>query len=153
MVRAAMPGPRPAGLKDGRLLLDEALESHRRGRYLAAAIVLGTCVESMWFEAARLLEPNAPNVATALAVVQPTISKVQDEVVSVLQQGGRSARYLGSNLDAWARSTRTVRNFGAHGNVVSARTGAFTETASAMRIVDCYRHLDELEQALQEMGV
>ena len=141
---------------DGIQLLQESLDAYRMGRFLSSAIVLGVFVETCWFEAAGLAAAQSSGVRTELAKPMPKVSTVQDELVAFFRADSnrtKRSRFLAGNLDTWATSTRQVRNFAAHGQVVTATSGSFSSAAGAMRIMDTYRNLEELNQALAEFNL
>ncbi len=76
---------------------------------------------------------------------------MQKKVLEYFESMG--LKFESAILRSWADSTRQVRNFGAHGSILAATSGSFTETASAVWIVNCYQHLAGLEQALVASGV
>ena len=141
---------------DGVQLLQESIDAYRTGRFLSSAIVLGVFVETCWFEAARLAVPKSTNVSNELQKPFPSIAAIQNELIAFFKSDPKRTRnstFLAGNLDTWATSTRQVRNFAAHGQILSATSGRFSSAAGAMRILDTYRSVEELDQALREFNL
>ncbi|MDO8363923.1 MAG: hypothetical protein Q7V88_13575 [Actinomycetota bacterium] len=136
---------------DGELLIAETIEAHRMGRYLSATITLFVFAETAWWEAARRVASTSPATAALVANPLTAISKVQEHVLKFLDDNKQKHR--SANLRSWADSTRQIRNFGAHGSILAATSGSFTEAASAAWIISCYQHLAEIELGLAAAGV
>lgn len=146
-----LPPRSPLVTPDGQLLISEAIEAHRLGRHLSASMILFIFVETAWWQAARRIAPASNPVATLVADPRTNVSSMQKKVLEYFESMG--LKFESAILRSWADSTRQVRNFGAHGSILAATSGSFTETASAVWIVNCYQHLAGLEQALVASGV
>lgn len=132
--------------QDGEILLEEALAAHRSRRYLSSTFMLGAFVESIWLEAASLAAPTTPPVQQAINRQPfPVISSVVEATL------GAFRNFHELQLSGAVRSFIAVRNVIGHGAIVNNRTGNITESASALRIIDGYRHLEDLELALQDI--
>lgn len=136
---------------NGELVLVEALDAFRVGRYLSSAFMLGALSETVWMAAAQLCAPNDPMVAKETAKTMPSADRVMTTVLDYLATKGTD--YLRRQLEPWIRSTLAVRNVIGHANILQNRTGSFTETSTAVRLIDTYRNLEDLDTALVAKGV
>lgn len=137
---------------DGELVLVEALEAFRVGRYLSATFMLGAFAETVWMAAAQLCAPNDPKVATEINKTLPAADRVMSTALTYLTTSPKD-EYLRRQLDPWIRSTLAVRNIIGHANILQNRTGSFTETSTAVRLMDVYRNLEELDTSLRARGL
>lgn len=145
---------RPSGRlisSDGALVLEEALDNFRLGRFMSSCFMLGAFAETVWMEAASLCGPVDPDVASEIARAQPGADRVMTTTLDFLApKPGSHAR---KQLEPWIRATLAVRNIIGHANILQNRTGSFTEASTAVRLVDSYRTLEDLHEALTKKGL
>jgi hypothetical protein len=134
--------------------LREAIESYRRGVFLAAASLLGAAVEGAWYAAAQRLRPTAPAV-DQLADSDRT-AQLQAAVTEALRTslpGNR--RWEPDALSTFARLMRDIRNYGVHprqqadGDIEIY----FAEDKCGLLFLEAHRHLKRLaELTAQAVG-
>lgn len=141
---------------DGEALLQEALDAFRVERYLSSAIVLAVFAETVWLEAAALVAPQSPRLTKHLATAMPKISQTQSKVIDhfrTCSTASGASKHLAGLLETWSKSTTQMRNFAAHGHVVGTAAGSHTGSSVGMRIIDTYRNVEQLDDALIEVGL
>ena len=136
---------------DGELVLVEALEDFRLGRFMSSTFMLGAFSETVWMEAASLCAPTDPKIAKEVRKSQPTADRVMTATLDFLAP--KPNDYTRRQLEPWIRATLAVRNIIGHANILSNRTGSFTEASTAVRLVDSYRNVHDLNTALEKKGI
>jgi hypothetical protein len=127
--------------------LREAIESYRRGVFLAAASLLGAAVEGAWYAAGQRLRPTVPAV-DQLADGDRT-AQLQGAVADALRNslpGNR--RWETDALSQFARLMRDIRNYGVHPR---QRTDGdieiyFAEDKCGLLFLEAHRHLKRLAE-------
>ena len=127
--------------------LREAIESYRRGVFMAASSLLGASVEGAWYAAGQRLRSTAPQV-DALVDGDRT-AQLQGAVAAALRDalpGNR--RWEVDALSQFARLMRDIRNYGVHPRQV---TGGdievyFAEDKCGLLFLEAHRHLKHLAQ-------
>jgi hypothetical protein len=93
--------------------LREAIESYRRGVFLAASSLLGAAVEGAWDAAGQRLRPTAPQV-DALVDGDRT-AQLQGAVAAALRDSlADNRKWEADALSQFARLMRDIRNYGVH---------------------------------------
>jgi hypothetical protein len=127
--------------------LREAIESYRRGVFLAAASLLGAAVEGAWYAAAQRLRPAASAV-DQLADGDRT-AQLQAAVTDVLRTGlPGNRKWEADALSTFARLMRDIRNYGVHprqqadGDIEIY----FAEDKCGLLLLEAHRHLKRLAE-------
>jgi hypothetical protein len=127
--------------------LREAIESYRRGVFLAASSLLGAAVEGAWYAAGQRMRSTAPQV-DALVDGDRT-AQLQGAVAATLRDalpGNR--RWEADALSQFARLMRDIRNYGVHpGQVTDGDIEVyFTEDKCGLLFLEAHRHLKRLAE-------
>jgi hypothetical protein len=127
--------------------LREAIESYRRGVFLAASSLLGAAVEGAWYAAGQRLRSTAPQV-DALVDGDRT-AQLQGAVATALRDalpGNR--RWEADALSQFARLMRDIRNYGVHPRQVTDGDIEvyFTEDKCGLLFLEAHRHLKHLAE-------
>ncbi len=125
--------------------LREAIESYRRGVFLAAASQLGTAVEGAWYAAGQRLRSAAP--AVDQLVDSDRTAQLQSAVTDALRDslpGNR--RWEADSLSQFARLMRDIRNYGVHPRHLSDGDIEiyFEEDKCGLLFLEAHRHLKRL---------
>ena len=125
--------------------LREAIESYRRGVFLAAASLLGAGIEGAWYAAGQRLRSIAPQV-DALVDGDRT-AQLQSAVAAALRDalpGNR--KWEADALSQFARLMRDIRNYGVHPRQVTDGDieAYFTEDKCGLLFLEGHRHLKHL---------
>jgi hypothetical protein len=128
--------------------LREAIESYRRGVFLAAASLLGAAVEGAWYAASQRLRSAAPQV-DALVDGDRT-ARLQGALAAVLRDalpGNR--KWEADALSQFARLMRDIRNYGVHPRQMTDGDIEvyFTEDKCGLLFLEAHRHLKHLAEA------
>jgi AcrR family transcriptional regulator len=128
--------------------LREAIESYRRGVFLAACSLLGTAVEGAWYAAGLRLRSAAPTVDEFVESDQT--AQLQNAVAAVLRDALPGTRKWEAHaLGQFARLMRDVRNYGVHPR--QAADGDievyFAEDKCGLLFLEGHRHLKQLADA------
>lgn len=131
--------------------LAEALAAARRGLYQAALTLLGAVSEGAWYVVGESFRDRSHDLADnldreATAQVQRL---VRDELAKVKRQ-----RSAAGELYAHASYLRDIRNYGIHAGGVEDESleHAFSESASAIIVLETQRHLVRLLAAAHAAG-
>lgn len=131
--------------------LGEALAAARRGLYQSALTLLGAVSEGAWYVVGEALRGRSTVLADSLdreatAQVQRL---VRDELATVRRQ-----RSAAGELYAHASYLRDIRNYGIHagGEEEESLEHAFTESATALIVLETQRHLVRLLGAANAAG-
>ncbi len=127
--------------------LREAIESYRRGVFLAASSLLGAAVEGAWYAAGQRLRMAAPRV-DALVDGDPT-AQLQAAVAAALRDslpGNRT--WEADALSQFARLMRNIRNYGVHPRQVTDGDIEvyLTEDKCGLLFLEAHRHLKHLAE-------
>jgi hypothetical protein len=127
--------------------LREAIESYRRGVFLAAASQLGAGVEGAWYAAGQRLRSAAP--AVDQFVDSDRTAQLQSAVTDALRDslpGNR--RWEADSLSQFARLMRDIRNYGVHPRHLSDGDIEiyFEEDKCGLLFLEAHRHLKRLAQ-------
>jgi hypothetical protein len=127
--------------------LREAIESYRRGVFLAAASQLGAAVEGAWYAAGQRLRSAAP--AVDQLVDSDRTAQLQSAVTDALRDslpGNR--RWETDSLSQFARLMRDIRNYGVHPRHLSDGDIEiyFEEDKCGLLFLEAHRHLKRLAQ-------
>ena len=127
--------------------LREAIESYRRGVFMAASSLLGASVEGAWYAAGQRLRSTAPQV-DALVDGDRT-AQLQGAVAAALRDalpGNR--RWEADALGQFARLMRDIRNYGVHPRQVTDGDIEvyFAEDKCGLLFLEAHRHLKHLAQ-------
>ena len=127
--------------------LREAIESYRRGVFLAAASLLGAAVEGAWYAAAQRLRPTVPAV-DQLADSDRT-AQLQGAVTDALRNslpGNR--KWEADSLSQFARLMRDIRNYGVHPRQLTDGDIEiyFAEDKCGLLFLEAHRHLKRLAE-------
>ena len=122
--------------------LCEAIESYRRGVFLAASSLLGAAVEGAWYAAGQRLRTAASRV-DALVDGDRT-AQLQGAVAAALRDslpGNRT--WEADALSQFARLMRDIRNYGVHPRQVTDGDIElyFTEDKCGLLFLEAHRHL------------
>ncbi len=125
--------------------LREAIESYRRGVFLAAASQLGAAVEGAWYAAGQRLRSAAP--AVDQLVDSDRTAQLQSAVTDALRDslpGNR--RWEADSLSQFARLMRDIRNYGVHPRHLSDGDIEiyFEEDKCGLLFLEAHRHLKRL---------
>jgi len=125
--------------------LREAIESYRRGVFLAAASQLGAAVEGAWYAAGQRLRSAAPVVDQL--VDSDRTAQLQSAVTDALRDslpGNR--RWEADSLSQFARLMRDIRNYGVHPRHLSDGDIEiyFEEDKCGLLFLEAHRHLKRL---------
>lgn len=132
--------------------LQEALSAAQRGLYQAALTLLGAVCESAWYlvgEAFRTLTSDDLGRALDAEQTGQVQRLVRDQLATVRRQAS-----IAGELYAHASYLRDVRNYGIHagGDETESLEHAFTESATAVVILQTQRHLVRLLTAARAAG-
>lgn len=128
--------------------LREAIESYRRGVFLAAASLLGAAVEGAWYAAGQCLRSAAPQV-DALVDGDRT-AQLQGAVAAALRDAVPGNRkWEADALSQFARLMRDIRNYGVHPRQVTDGDIEvyFTEDKCGLLFLEAHRHLKHLAES------
>lgn len=133
--------------------LREAIESYRRGVFLAAASQLGAAVEGAWYAAGQRLRSAAP--AVDQLVDSDRTAQLQSAVTDALRDslpGNR--RWEADSLSQFARLMRDIRNYGVHPRHLSDGDIEiyFEEDKCGLLFLEAHRHLKRLAQITAQTG-
>jgi hypothetical protein len=127
--------------------LREAIESYRRGVYLAAASLLGAAVEGAWYAAGQRLRSTVPAV-DQLADSDRT-AQLQAAITDALRNSRPGNRkWEADALSTFARLMRDIRNYGVHprqqadGDIEIY----FAEDKCGLLFLEAHRHLKRLAE-------
>jgi hypothetical protein len=129
--------------------LREALDSFRRGLYLACASLLGVVSEAAWYAAAERL--GTPPIAKAIE--EDATARMQNLVAEHLRADKALARRktLPDELLAHAALLRDIRNYGVHPRETRDDLERwFTEDACALLIRQTHHYLTLLASTVEE---
>jgi hypothetical protein len=130
-----------------RRALREALDSFRRGLYLASASLLGVVSEAAWFAAAERLAELPP---IAKAVEEEATAQVQSLVINQLRATKGLAKTLPDQLLAHAALLRAIRNYGVHPRAIRDDLEHwFTEDACGLLLLQTNHYLTQLAGAIE----
>ncbi len=130
--------------------LGEALAAARRGLYQAGLMLLGAVSEGAWYVVGEAFRDRSTELADnldreATAQVQRL---VRDELAKVKRQ-----RTTAGELYSHANYLRDIRNYGIHaGGDEESLDHAFTESATALIVLETQRHLVRLLAAANAAG-
>lgn len=131
--------------------LREALESYRRGVYLAAASLLGAATEGAWFGAAQRL--RFASQALERVVETDRTAQVQEAVSKVLRDWlPRQRAWEADELAQHAGLMRRIRNYGVHPRE-DADEGLevyFQEDRCGLLVLEAHRHLRRLGELVAQ---
>jgi len=127
--------------------LREAIESYRRGVFLAAASLLGAAVEGAWYAAGQRLRSTVPAV-DQLADGDRT-AQLQGAVTDALRDslpGNR--KWEPDALSTFARLMRDIRNYGVHSRQLTDGDIEiyFEEDKCGLLFLEAHRHLKRLAE-------
>jgi len=127
--------------------LREAIESYRRGVFLAAASLLGAAVEGAWYAAGQRLRSTVPAV-NQLADSDHT-AQLQGAVTDALRSslpGNR--KWEADALSTFARLMRDIRNYGVHPRQLTDGDIEiyFAEDKCRLLFLEAHRHLKRLAE-------
>jgi len=127
--------------------LREAIESYRRGVFLAASSLLGAAVEGAWYAAGQRLRTAAPRVDAL--VDGDHAAQLQGAVAAALRDclpGNR--KWEADALSQFARLMRDIRNYGVHPRQVTDGDIEvyFTEDKCGLLFLEAHRHLKHLAE-------
>jgi len=125
--------------------LREAIESYRRGVFLAASSLLGTAVEGAWYSAGQRLRATLPQV-DALVDGDRT-AQLQGSVAAALRDSLPGNRRSETDaLSQFARLMRDIRNYGVRPRQVTdgGIEVYFTEDKCGLLFLEAGRHLKHL---------
>jgi len=127
--------------------LREAIESYRRGVFLAASSLLGAAVEGSWYAAGQLLRSAAPRVDEL--VDGDRTAQLQGAVAAALRDslpGNR--KWEADTLSQFARLMRDIRNYGVHPRQVTDGDIEvyFAEDKCGLLFLEAHRHLKHLAE-------
>ncbi len=132
--------------------LREAIESYRRGVYLAAASLLGAAVEGAWYAAGQRLRHASPRVDQL--VNRDRTAQLQAAVTATLRDhmvaGHRS--WEADALSQFASLMRNIRNYGVHPRQLTDGDIEvyFTEDKCGLLFLETHRHLKQLAEITAE---
>jgi hypothetical protein len=127
--------------------LREAMESYRRGVFLAAASLLGATVEGAWYAAGQRLRDSAARVNELVDGDRTAL--LQGAVVAALRDRlPNNRKWEADALSQFARLMRDVRNYGVHPRQVSDGNidVYFTEDKCGLLFLEAHRHLMHLAE-------
>lgn len=135
-----------------RRCLQEALDSYRRGLYLAALNLLGAGVEGAWFSAAIRVSHLRQGLANQLEQDRPVVAGVQRELTDLLRSTRRT-RHRAEELASHATLLREVRNYGVHvrGAEDDELERFFDQVTCGALILATHRHLTGLSDVVDEL--
>jgi hypothetical protein len=127
--------------------LREAIESYRRGVFLAAASQLGAAVEGAWYAAGQCLRSAAP--AVDQLVDGDRTAQLQSAVTDALRNslpGNR--KWETDSLSQFARLMRDIRNYGVHPRQLTDGDIEiyFEEDKCGLLFLEAHRHLKRLAE-------
>lgn len=127
--------------------LREAIESYRRGVFLAASSLLGAAVEGAWYSAGQCLRSTVPAV-DQLADGDRT-AQLQGAVADALRNslpGNR--KWEADSLSQFARLMRDIRNYGVHPRQLTDGDIEiyFAEDKCGLLFLEAHRHLKRLAE-------
>lgn len=128
--------------------LREAIESYRRGVFLAACSLLGAAVEGAWYAAGLRVRSAAPTVDEF--VESNSTAELQNAVITALRDALPGTRKWEAHaLGQFARLMRDIRNYGVHPR--QAADGDievyFAEGKCGLLFLEAHRHLKQLTDA------
>jgi hypothetical protein len=127
--------------------LREAIESYRRGVFLAASSLLGAAVQGAWYAAGQRLRSAAPTVHEL--VDGDRTAQLQGAVSAVLRDNlPRNRKWEADALSQFARLMRDIRNYGVHPRHVTDGDIEiyFTEDKCGLLFLEAHRHLKHLAE-------
>lgn len=127
--------------------LREAIESYRRGVFLAAASLLGAAVEGAWYAAGQCLRSTVPAV-DQLADGDRT-AQLQGAVADALRNSlPGSRKWEADSLSQFARLMRDIRNYGVHPRQLTDGDIEiyFAEDKCGLLFLEAHRHLKRLAE-------
>ena len=127
--------------------LREAIESYRRGVFLAASSLLGAAVEGSWYAAGQLLRSAAPRVDEL--VDGDRTAQLQGAIAAALRDslpGNR--KWEADALSQFGRLMRDIRNYGVHPRQVADGDIEvyFAEDKCGLLFLEAHRHLKHLAE-------
>lgn len=127
--------------------LREAIESYRRGVFLAAASLLGAAVEGAWYAAGQRLRQTVTAV-DKLADTDHT-AQLQSAITDALRNslpGNR--KWDADSLSTFARLMRDIRNYGVHPRQLTDGDIEiyFAEDKCGLLFLEAHRHLKRLAE-------
>jgi len=128
--------------------LREAIESYRRGVFLAASSLLGAAVEGAWYAAGQRLRSAAPQVDQL--VDGDRTAQLQGAVAAAVREALPSGRkWEADALSQFARLMRDIRNYGVHPRQVTDGDIEvyFTEDKCGLLFLEAHRHLKHLAES------
>jgi len=128
--------------------LREAIESYRRGVFLAACSLLGTAVEGAWYAAGLRLRSAVPTVDEF--VESDRTAELQNAVITALRDALPATRKWEAHaLGQFAWLMRDIRNYAVHPR--QAADGDievyFAEDKCGLLFLEAHRHLKQLADA------
>lgn len=132
--------------------LREAVESFRRGLYLACASLLGATSEGAWFAFGERFRASVPGLARALD--DGKAEQVQAKLVQALRDAGSRLKRTADDLATSAATFRALRNYGVHprGEVQPDLEPVFDEEACGMLLLNSHRYLTRMGRAADELA-
>ncbi len=127
--------------------LREAIESYRRGVFLAASSLLGAAVEGAWYAAGQRLRSTVPAV-DQLADGDRT-AQLQGAVTDALRNSlPGSRKWEADSLSQFARLMRDIRNYGVHPRQLTDGDIEiyFAEDKCGLLLLEAHRHLKRLAE-------
>ena len=127
--------------------LREAIESYRRGVFLAASSLLGAAVEGAWYAAGQLLRSAARKVEEL--VDGDRTAQLQGAVAAALRDSlPRNRKWEADALSQFARLMRDIRNYGVHPRQVTDGDIEvyFAEDKCGLLLLEAHRHLKHLAE-------
>jgi hypothetical protein len=127
--------------------LREAIESYRRGVFLAASSLLGAAVEGAWYATGQRLRATVPRV-DALVDGDRT-AQLQGAVAAALRDSLPSnRRWEADALSQFARLMRDIRNYDVHPRQVTDGDIEVYVTADKCGLLfpEAHRHLKHLAE-------
>lgn len=127
--------------------LREAVESYRRGVFLAASSLLGAAVEGAWYAAGQRLRSAAPRIDQL--VDGDRTAQLQGAVAAVLRDSlPTSRRWEPDTLAQFAGLMRDIRNYGVHPREVSDGDIEvyFAEDKCGLLFLEAHRHFKRLAE-------
>jgi hypothetical protein len=127
--------------------LREAIESYRRGVFLAAASLLGAAVEGAWYAVGQRLRPTVP--AVDQHADSDHTAQLQGAVTDALRNSlPRGRKWEADSLSTFARLMRDIRNYGVHPRQMTDGDIEiyFVEDKCGLLFLEAHRHLKRLAE-------